>query len=188
MRLLLIAKSLSLFQTLWCWILVLLCCPACLCYLGADLRESIASNSNPDSWSVPLTSPYYPVGSVAGCYELLNVKSALATAVFLFTAVSSRGASDFTPRAQHLMLIWAAFCCWSRSVFGAWFYLPPSSYPRHLPAVPVRSPPALIAFLASPKELRSSSRLVSPLFSNLNSLVNTLLSPCRFFWTHILSW
>lgn len=105
MRLLLIAKSLSLFQTLWCWILVLLCCPACLCYLGADLRESIASNSNPDSWSVPLTSPYYPVGSVAGCYELLNVKSALATAVFLFTAVSSRGASDFTPREQHLMLI-----------------------------------------------------------------------------------
>lgn len=40
--------------------------PACLCYLGADLPELIASNSNSDSWSVPLTSPYYPTGSVAG--------------------------------------------------------------------------------------------------------------------------
>lgn len=123
MHTLLIAKSLSLFQTLWCS----LCCPACLCYLGADLPELIASNSNSDSWSVPATSPYYPMGSVAGSYELLNVKSALATAVFLFTAACSQNASDFTPpKTLHLKLMWAAFCCWSCNVFGAWLYLPPS--------------------------------------------------------------
>lgn len=30
------------------------------------------------------------------------------------------------PKTLHLKLMWAAFCCWSCNVFGAWLYLPPS--------------------------------------------------------------
>lgn len=180
MHTLLIAKSLSLFQTLWCS----LCCPACLCYLGADLPELIASNSNSDSWSVPATSPCYPMGSVAGSYELLNVKSALATAVFLFAAACSQNASDFTPPQNtapeadvSCFLLLILQCVWCTALSATL-----CSFPRHLQQfLSEVLQPSLLSW-ASPRELRSWGQLVSPLPNNLNSLVHRLLSPCRFFF------
>lgn len=52
-----------------------------------------------------MSSPCYVTVPVAGNFELINVKAALARAGFLFIAVSSHVASDLAPKILNLLLV-----------------------------------------------------------------------------------